>query len=83
MKLLGSTINKVTKNEDGEYLSHLEITKVVLSHCNIVNNDYQYGSRALYTIFPNKSFLQLLDILFKRLIFLKTLDSEFSCILNY
>ena len=32
MKLLGSTKDNITKNENGEYLSHLEIIKVVLLH---------------------------------------------------
>ena len=41
MKLLGSTENKITKNKNGENVPHLEITEVVLVHCNIVNNDYQ------------------------------------------
>ena len=41
MKLLGSTRNKITKDKNGEYVSHLEITEVVLFHWNIVNNDYQ------------------------------------------
>ena len=30
---------------------HLEITKVVLLHCNIVNTDYQQDSKVLYTFF--------------------------------
>ena len=38
MKLLGSTENKITKDKNG--VPHLEITDVVLVHCNIVNNDY-------------------------------------------
>ena len=38
MKLLGSTDNKITKNKNGENVPHLEITDVVLAHCNIVNN---------------------------------------------
>ena len=38
MKLLGSTENKITKDKNG--IPHLEITEVVLVHCNIVNNDY-------------------------------------------
>ena len=42
IKLLGSTENKTTKVEIGENVPHLEITKVVLVHCNIVNNDYQH-----------------------------------------
>ena len=62
MKLFGSTKSKVTKNKNGENLPHLEITDVVLVHCNIVNNDYQQDSRVLYTFDPNKSFGQLLDI---------------------
>ena len=41
MKLLGSTKNKITKDKNGENIHHLEITKVVLVHCNVVNNDYQ------------------------------------------
>ena len=40
MKLLGSTENKITKDKNGENVPHLEITEVVLVHCNIVNNDY-------------------------------------------
>ena len=41
MKLLGSTKNKITKDKNGENVPHLEITEVVLVHCNMVNNDYQ------------------------------------------
>ena len=41
MKLLGTTENKITKDKNGENLPHLEITEVVLVHCDIVNNDYQ------------------------------------------
>ena len=61
-------------------MPHLEITEIVLVHCNIVNNNYQQDSRALYTFVPNKSFGQLLDISPKNFIFLKTFDSEFSYI---
>ena len=41
MKVLGSTENRITKDKNGENISHLEITEVVLVHCNIVDNDYQ------------------------------------------
>ena len=41
MKLPRSTRSKITKSEDGPNVSYLEITEVVLIHCNIVNNDYQ------------------------------------------
>ena len=39
MKLIGSTKSKITKDENRENEPHLEITEVVLVHCNIVNND--------------------------------------------
>ena len=61
-------------------MPHLEITEVVLVHCNTANNDYQQDSRALYIFVPNKSSGQLLDISPKNFIFLKTFDSEFSYI---
>ena len=41
IKLLGSTKNETTKDENGKNVPHVEITKVLLVHCNIVNNDYQ------------------------------------------
>ena len=47
MKLLGSTENKITKEKKGENVPYLEITEVVLVHCNIVNNDYQQDSWVL------------------------------------
>ena len=61
-KLLSSTKGKITKYKNDKNVSHLEITEVVIIHCNIVNNDYQQNSRVLYTFVPNKSFCQLLDI---------------------
>ena len=54
MKLLGSTNNKITKDKDGENVPYFEITKVILVHCNIINNDYHQDSRVLYTFVPNK-----------------------------
>ena len=41
MKLLGSTKNKIAKDKNGENEPYLEITEVILIHCNIVNNAYQ------------------------------------------
>ena len=35
----------------------LEITEVVLIHCNIVSNDYQQDSRVLYTFVPKNYLL--------------------------
>ena len=41
MKLLGSTKNNITENENGENVPNLEMIEVVLVHCNIVNNNSQ------------------------------------------
>ena len=74
MKLLGSTKSKATKDKNSENVPRLEITEVVLIHCNIVNSDYQQDSRVLYTFVPNKSFGQLPEIS------PKSFNSEFSYI---
>ena len=34
-------LHESTKSKNGENVSHLEITKVVLILCNIANNDYK------------------------------------------
>ena len=73
IKLLRSTENKITKDKNGEIVPHLEITEVVLFHCNMVTNDYQQDSRVLYTFVPNKSFGSLLDISPSNHIFLKNI----------
>ena len=78
MKLLESTENKITKDKNGENVPHLEITEVILVHCNIVNNDYQQDSRVLYTFVPNKLFGSLLEISPTNHIFLKTFNSEYD-----
>ena len=78
MKILGSTKNNITEDKNGENVPHLEITEVVLAHCNIVNNDYQQYSRELYTFIPNKSFGSLLDISPSNHVFLKTFNSEYD-----
>ena len=77
MKLLRSTENEITKDKIGENVPHLEITEVVLVHCNIVNNDYQQDSRVLYTFVLNKPFGSLLEISPTNHIFLKTFNSEY------
>ena len=77
MKLIGSTENKVTKDNNDGNIPHIEITEVVLVDFNIANNDYQEDSRVLYTFAPNKPFGSLLRISPKNHIFLKTCNSEF------
>ena len=78
MKLLTSTKNKITEDKSGENVLHLEITEVVLVHCNMVNNNYQQDSRVLYTFIQNKPFGSLLGISPANHIFLKTFDSEYN-----
>ena len=51
-KLLGSTKSKITENKNGEKVPNLEITEVVLVHCNIANNNYQQLSKGLVYICP-------------------------------
>ena len=78
MKLLGSTKSKISTNENGENVPRLEITEVVLLHCNIANNDYQQDSRILYTFVPNKSFGSLSEISPTNHIFLITFNLEYN-----
>ena len=78
MKLLGSIKNKITKDKNGENVPHLDITEVILVHCNIVNNDYQQDSRVLYTFVPNKPFSSLLEISPTNHIFFKAFNSEYD-----
>ena len=78
MKLLRSTENKITKYKIGENVPHLEITEVVLVHCNIVINDYQQDARVLCNFVPNKPFGSLLEISPTNHIFLKTFKSEYD-----
>ena len=75
MKLIGSSKSNITKYENFENVPHLEITEVLLVHCNIVNNDYEQDSRVLHIFINNKSFGQLLDISPKNFVSSKTFDS--------
>ena len=58
MKFLSITENKITKGKNkgkkgknNKNVPHLEITEVLLVHCNIANHDYQHNSRVLYILF--------------------------------
>ena len=68
------------KGKNGKNVPFLEITEVLLTHFNIVNYDYRQKFRVLYTFVPNKVFGKFLDSSRKKFIFLKTFDSELSCI---
>ena len=78
MKLLGSTLDTVDSDKDSENVPSLENVEVVLEHCNLVNNSYQKASRLLFTFVPNKQYGQLISISSYSLIFLKTMNTEFS-----
>ena len=73
MKLLGSTKSKIIKDENGKDEPHLEISAVLIGHCNIINNNYHQNSRVLYTFIPNKAFGQLLDVSPKKFYIFKTI----------
>ena len=77
----GSTEKKkITSDKNGENVPNLEIARVVLVHCNIINNDYQQDSRVLYTFVPNKPSDGLLDISPATFIPLETFNLEFQAI---
>ena len=78
MKLLGSTKDIVDADKNNENVPRLENVEVVLVHCNLVNNSYQQHLRVLFTFVPNKQYGQLISISPHSLIFLKTMNTEFS-----
>ena len=78
MKLVGSTESKITKDKNGENVSHLEIVELVLFHFNIVNNNYQQNSGYYIYICSKKAIRSLLDISPPNHIFLKTFNSKFQ-----
>ena len=78
MKLLGSTKDTIDADKNSENVLRLENVEVVLVHCNLVNNSYQQAPRVLFTFVPNKQYGQLISISPNSLIFLKTMNTEFS-----
>ena len=78
MKLLGSTKDVIDANKNSENVPKLENVEAVLVHCNLVNNAYQQHSRVLFTFVPTKYYGQSISISPKSLIFLKTMNMEFS-----
>ena len=78
MKLLGSTKDIIDSDKNSENVPRLENVEVVLVHCNLINNSYQQASRVLFAFVPNKQYRQLISIAPNSLIFLKTMNTEFS-----
>ena len=77
MKLLGSTKYIIDADKNSENVPKLENGEVVLVHCNLVNNAYQQHSR-VFTFVPTKQYGQLISISPHSLVFLKTMNTEFS-----
>ena len=48
MKLLRSTESKIIKDKNGENVPHLEITELVLVHCNVVNATYTCSKKTIW-----------------------------------
>ena len=78
MKLLGSTKDTIDADKNSKNVPKLENVEVVLVHCNLVNNSYQQYSRVLFTFVPTKQYGQLISISPHSLVFLKTMNAEFS-----
>ena len=78
MKLLGSNKDTIDADKNSKTVPKLENVEVVLVHCNLVNNAYQQHSRVLFTFVPTKQFGQLINISPHSLVFLKTMNTDFS-----
>ena len=78
MKLLGSVKNIIDSDKNSENVPKLENVEVFLVHCNLANNSYQQNSRVLFIFVPTKQYDQLISISPHSLVFLKTMDTDFS-----
>ena len=73
-----NTSSIIDADKNSENVPKLENAEVVLVHCNLVNNSYQQHSRILFTFVPTKRYGQLISISPHSLVFLKTVNTEFS-----
>ena len=80
MKLLESKKKDVDQDKEGEDVPKLEPVEVVLSHCNLANNNYQQVSNILLSFIPNKQFSQLITIARHSITMLNTTNTKFSSI---
>ena len=78
MELLGTTKKDVDKDKNGDTVLKLHSVEVILVHCNLVKNDYQHTSKALFIFVPNKQFGQLINISPHSLTMMNTVNTEFS-----
>ena len=80
MKLLGITKKDADTDKNSENVPKLESIEVVSVHCNLVKNNYQHSSKALFSFVPNKQFGQLINISPNTLTIMNTVNTEFSII---
>ena len=59
----------------------LELVKLILVPCNLVDNERQQKSDVLYNFMPNKSYIHLLNVEQSKLVYLKTYNTEFDKII--
>ena len=77
LKIVSKKLSKNMKDKNGKNVSHVETNKLVIAHCNIVNNNYQKDLWVYYKFVINKLFGRLLDISPNCSILLKIFNSEF------
>ena len=56
----------------------MEVVKIVLVQCNLVDNLYQQRFEVFYTFTPNKSYAYFLNVEPSNLMFLKTYNTEYD-----
>ena len=66
----------MAKDKNRKNIPPLEITEVILIHCNIANNTHK---KFKFTFIPSKSFRPLPEISSSKFILLNTFNSEFYC----
>ena len=77
MTLVRSTKNKITKDKNGENEPYLEINEIGLVHFIMFTMIISMIEESCIYLFQSKLFGQLLYILQKKPIFLKTFNPEF------
>ena len=57
-----STKKLIDKTKNGKNVFSLEVVEVALVQCNLIDNQCQQKSEALYTFMSNKSYVYLLNV---------------------
>ena len=78
MKLFESTRTLIDKTKNGEDVTRLEVIKIVLIQCKLVDKQHQQKPEILYTFMRNKWYAYLLNLEQSNLVFLKTYNTEFD-----